>query len=76
LFLSLGVILFTRNALGVEAFASWGWRIPFIVSALLVIVSIVIRLKMKESPLFMELKKEGQISTNPLKESFTKKGQS
>ncbi len=46
---------------------------PFIVSALLVIVSIVIRLKMKESPLFMELKKEGQISTNPLKESFTKK---
>jgi len=73
LFLSLGVILFTRNALGVEAFASWGWRIPFIVSALLVIVSIVIRLKMKESPLFMELKKEGQISTNPLKESFTKK---
>jgi len=56
LFLSLGVILFTRNALGVEAFASWGWRIPFIVSALLVIVSIVIRLKIKESPLFIELR--------------------
>ena len=73
LFLSLGVILFTRNAMGVENFNSWGWRIPFLVSALLVLVSIIIRLKMKESPLFTELKKEGKTSTNPLKESFTKR---
>lgn len=73
LFLSLGVILFTRNALGVESFNSWGWRIPFLVSAVLVIISIIIRLKMNESPLFTELKKEGKTSANPLKESFTKK---
>ncbi len=72
LFLSLGVILFTRNTLGVESFNSWGWRIPFLVSALLVVVSIIIRLKMKESPMFTELKNEGKTSSNPLKESFTK----
>ena len=73
LFLSLGVILVTRNALGVENFNTWGWRIPFLVSSLLVVVSIIIRLKMKESPLFTELKKEGKTSANPLKESFTKR---
>lgn len=73
LFLSLGVILFTRNTLGVESFSSWGWRIPFLVSSILVVISIVIRLKMKESPLFTELKNEGKTSANPLKESFTKK---
>lgn len=73
LFLSLGVILFTRNTLGVESFSSWGWRIPFLVSSILVVISIVIRLKMKESPLFTELKNEGKTSSNPLKESFTKR---
>ena len=73
LFLSLGVILFTRSQLGVEKFGDWGWRIPFIVSILLVGVSIYIRLKMQESPLFSKLKKEGKTSVNPLKESFTKK---
>ncbi|TAE55885.1 MAG: MFS transporter [Bacteroidetes bacterium] len=70
LFLSLGVILTTRNTLGVEIFSDWGWRIPFIVSILLVIVSIYIRLRMKESPLFSKLKDEGKVSVNPLKESF------
>jgi len=73
LFLSLGVILFTRNLVGIDAFGSWGWRIPFLVSAMLVILSIFIRLKMQESPMFTELKKEGKTSTNPLKESFTKR---
>lgn len=73
LFLSLGVILFTRNTLGVESFSSWGWRIPFLVSSILVVISIVIRLEMKESPLFTELKNEGKTSSNPLKESFTKR---
>ncbi len=73
LFLSLGVILFTRNTLGIDNFNEWGWRIPFLVSAILVLVSIIIRLKMKESPLFTELKKEGKTSSNPLKESFTKR---
>ncbi|MBL7978644.1 MAG: MHS family MFS transporter [Bacteroidetes Order II. Incertae sedis bacterium] len=73
LFLSLGVILTCRNALGVEAFEDWGWRIPFWISILLVGVSIYIRLKMAESPAFTKIKAEGKISTNPLKESFTKK---
>lgn len=73
LFVSLGVIVAVRESLGVEAFNDWGWRIPFLVSAVLVAVSIYIRLKMSESPLFNKLKAEGKISTNPLKESFTKK---
>src|SRR5213078_298075 len=60
LFLSLGVILFTRAEMGVEKFGDWGWRIPFLVSAVLVIISIYIRLKMKESPLFARLKSEGK----------------
>jgi MFS family permease len=73
LFVSLGIILTTRNILGVESFNAWGWRIPFLVSSLLVVVSIYIRMKMEESPLFSKLKKEGKTSSNPLKESFGKK---
>jgi MFS family permease len=73
LFLSLGVILFTRNSLGVDQFNDWGWRVPFWVSIVLVIVSIYIRLRMHESPLFAKIKKEGKISKNPLKESFSNK---
>lgn len=72
-FLSLGVILITRKALGVDAFNDWGWRVPFIVSALLIAVSVYIRLRMAESPLFAKLKREGKVSKNPLKESFGKK---
>jgi MFS family permease len=71
LFVSLGVILFIRRLVGVEEFTNGnGWRYPFLVSIILVIVSIIIRLKMKESPLFAKLKKEGKTSVNPLKESF------
>jgi MHS family proline/betaine transporter-like MFS transporter len=70
LFVSLGVILACRTFLGVEAFTDWGWRIPFWVSIFLVAVSIYIRLKMQESPLFAKIKEEGTISKNPLKESF------
>jgi MHS family proline/betaine transporter-like MFS transporter len=73
LFVSLGVILMVRQSVGVEAFSSWGWRIPFILSALLVGVSIFIRLRMSESPLFAKLKAEGKTSANPIKESFGKK---
>lgn len=73
LFLSLGVILLVRNTMGVDAFGDWGWRVPFWVSSLLVIVSIYIRLKMHESPAFTKLKKEGKVSANPLKESFRHK---
>jgi len=76
LFLSLGVILIARHSLApdretsIQKFNDWGWRIPFWVSIILVGVSIYIRLKMKESPLFARIKSEGKISTNPLKESF------
>ncbi len=79
LFVSLGVILITRHSLdadltkSISKFNDWGWRIPFLVSILLVIVSIYIRLKMNESPLFAKLKSEGKVSVNPLKESFAHK---
>jgi MFS family permease len=71
LFLSLSVILTVRRMVGVEEFTVGnGWRIPFLLSIVLVIVSIFIRLKMQESPLFARLKTEGRVSKNPLKESF------
>lgn len=73
LFVSLGVILLVRQSIGVEAFASWGWRIPFLLSSVLVAISIYIRLRMQESPLFAKLKTEGKTSKNPIKESFGKK---
>lgn len=76
LFVSLGVILLVRHGLdsnveeSIKKFNDWGWRIPFIVSIVLVGVSVYIRLKMNESPLFSKLKSEGKVSVNPLKESF------
>ncbi|WP_231460602.1 MFS transporter [Pedobacter sp. Leaf132] len=73
LFLSLGVIVITKNILGADVFGDWGWRIPFLLSILLVVVSIYIRLKMHESPMFSKLKSEGKVSKNPLKESFNNK---
>jgi len=73
LFLSLGVIVLTKNLLGAAVFADWGWRVPFLLSILLVGVSIYIRMKMHESPLFSKLKTEGKVSKNPLKESFSHK---
>jgi len=73
LFLSLGVILLVRMSVGIETFNNWGWRIPFFLSAFLVIISIFIRMKMQESPLFSKLKAEGKVSANPLKESFGRK---
>jgi MFS family permease len=73
LFLALGVIWLTKKQIGADAFNDWGWRIPFLISIFLVAVSVYIRLKMAESPLFSKIKAEGKISTNPLKESFGKK---
>ncbi len=70
LFVSLGVIVLTRETVGLEAFANWGWRIPFLLSVILVGVSIVIRLRMAESPMFSKLKAEGKTAKNPLAESF------
>jgi hypothetical protein len=70
LFLSLMVILGTRTWLGEQAFADWGWRIPFIVSIALLAVSVWIRLSMNESPAFKKMKEEGKTSKAPLSESF------
>lgn len=70
LFVSLIVILITRSSLGKETFEDWGWRVPFWVSILMVVVSFFIRRNMEESPLFAKIKAEGNVSSNPLKESF------
>ncbi len=70
LMLSLVVILVTRTMIGEAAFADWGWRVPFIVSILLLAVSVYIRLSMNESPAFTKMKAEGKTSKAPLSESF------
>lgn len=70
LFVSLGVILATRLGLGEDAFSDWGWRIPFLLSVVLVLVSYFIRRRMEESPVFTQMKKEGKGSSNPLRDSF------
>ena len=70
LFLSLLVILFTRTIVGEADFAAWGWRIPFLVSVVLLGVSVVIRLKLNESPIFQRMKEEGKSSKAPLTEAF------
>jgi MFS family permease len=72
LMLSLLVILGVRTAVGEEAFKEWGWRIPFLVSILLLGVSLWIRLKLAESPAFARMKAEGKGSKTPLKDSFAK----
>ena len=70
LFLSLLVILGARTVLGEATFADWGWRIPFVVSIMLLAVSVYIRLSMNESPAFAKMKAEGKTSKAPLSESF------
>ena len=70
LFVSLAVILIVRGLLGEEAFKEWGWRVPFILSILLVGISYYIRIRLRESPLFTRLKESGKTSTAPIQESF------
>jgi MFS family permease len=72
LFVSLAVILIIQNTMSGEAFTSWGWRLPFVISILLVGISLYVRLRMKESPIFSHLKSSGMTSVRPLKEAFTK----
>lgn len=72
LFASLLVILGTQQAMTPEAFKAQGWRIPFLASIVLVSISLYIRLKMKESPIFSQIKAAGMTSAQPLKEAFTK----
>jgi MFS family permease len=71
LFLSLAVILAVQNAMSPEEFRSWGWRLPFLISVGLVGISLYIRLRMKESPIFQHIKSTGLTSAKPLKEAFT-----
>jgi len=70
LFLSLLVILGTRTAVGEEEFLAWGWRIPFLLSVLLLGISVWIRMSMSESPAFAKMKAEGKTSKRPLSEAF------
>ena len=73
-FLSLAVIYLTRHLMTPESFATWGWRVPFLVSVLLLAISIYIRLKLEESPVFAEMKAQGKTSKAPLTESFARWG--
>src|SRR5215216_1404682 len=70
LFLSLIVIIACKEILGDAAFAEWGWRVPFLLSFLLLIVSVWIRLSLNETPAFKKMKEEGKTSKAPLSESF------
>jgi len=70
LFLSLLIILGCRQAMDAAAFDAWGWRIPFLLSIILLAISVWIRLKLNESPLFAQMKAEGKTSKAPLTESF------
>src|ERR1700732_1960928 len=70
LFVSLLVVLATQSVMTKEQFAEWGWRIPFLLSIVLVTISLYIRLKMKESPIFSQLKTAGMSSTKPITEAF------
>jgi MFS family permease len=69
---SMGVIGTTRLVAGEDAFKQWGWRVPFLLSFVLLGVSVYIRLRMRESPLFVKLKASGKVSANPLKETLTR----
>jgi len=71
LFVSLAVILIIQNYMSQAKFNDWGWRIPFLLSIILVAISLFIRARMKESPIFRELKNSGMTSAQPLKEAFT-----
>jgi len=69
-FLSLAVILACRLGFGEETFRAWGWRVPFLISVVLLGISVYIRLRLQESPVFTEMKAEGRLSRAPLTESF------
>jgi MFS family permease len=70
LLLALVVIFVTRTSMATEDFASFGWRIPFLLSAILVVLALYIRLRLQETPLFTRLKEQGKSSTSPWRESF------
>ena len=72
LFVSLIAILLTQQSMSKESFNAWGWRVPFLASILLVTISLYVRLKMKESPIFTQIKSAGMASAQPLKDAFAK----
>jgi MFS family permease len=72
LFMSLAVSIIVQNSMSREAFSAWGWRVPFIISIFLVAISLYIRLRMKESPIFSQIKTAGMTSSKPLVEAFTR----
>ncbi|MCK1479604.1 MHS family MFS transporter [Bradyrhizobium sp. 136] len=69
-FVAILVVLACRLSLGEEGFRAWGWRIPFLLSALLVVFSIYLRLKLSESPVFEQMRQAGKVSRAPVRESF------
>jgi Sugar (and other) transporter len=69
-FLSLAVILTCRLTISPDNFKAWGWRIPFLVSVVLLVISVYIRLKLQESPIFAEMKSQGRLTRHPLRDSF------
>src|SRR5689334_17911669 len=71
LFMSLAVSIIVQNSMSSAEFSAWGWRIPFIISIFLVAISLYIRLRMKESPIFSQIKSAGMTSAKPLVEAFT-----
>jgi MFS family permease len=71
--LSLAVIIGTQRYTGPEAFSEWGWRVPFLISLLLVAIAIYIRLSLAETPVFQDIKAKGQTTTNPWREAFLSK---
>ncbi len=73
LLISIAVILGAKNGMGDAAFDAWGWRLPFWISIVMVAISVYIRLKMQESPMFSRIKHQGKLSSNPLAESFGRK---
>ena len=72
--LSIGVVLTCRALIPAEEFAAWGWRIPFLLSIILLAISLWMRLKLSESPVFRAMKEEGRMAANPFTESFTYPG--
>jgi MFS family permease len=72
LFVSLAVIVVTQQSMSPATFQAWGWRLPFLLSLVLVSISLYIRIRMKESPIYAQIKSAGMQSTKPLTEAFTK----
>jgi MFS family permease len=70
LILALGVILILQHGMGEKAFADWGWRVPFVLSAILLAISLWIRMRLEESPLFQRIRAEGQLAKAPLSEAL------